>query len=183
MFRRTVAPGIELRHLEFQDAAPIFALVERNRNYLREWLPWVDHSKSSADVLEFIRKSRTQFEENQSPSCAIWAGGAICGSFGCHVIDWSSRNCSVGYWIDPACSGRGIVTACCTAILDYLFGDLGLHRVEIRCGTGNAKSCAIPERIGFHREGVAREAQGVSGRWVDLVFWSMLEDQWKSRAT
>jgi ribosomal-protein-serine acetyltransferase len=53
--------------------------------------------------------------------------------------------------------------------------------VEIRCGTGNRKSCAIPERLGFQREGVAREADWVSGRWVDLVIWSMLEDEWKKR--
>jgi len=56
-----------------------------------------------------------------------------------------------------------------------------MHRVEIRCGTGNHRSCAVPERLGFTREGVLREAQWVSGRWVDLVVWGMLEQEWKGR--
>jgi hypothetical protein len=41
--------------------------------------------------------------------------------------------------------------------------------LRARCGTGNHKSCAIPERLGFHREGMAKEAEWVNDRWVDLV--------------
>jgi ribosomal-protein-serine acetyltransferase len=64
-------------------------------------------------------------------------------------------------------------------MLDYLFDELGLHRVEIRCGTGNTRSCAIPERLGFTREGVLRQGEWVNDRWVDLVVWGMLEVEWR----
>jgi ribosomal-protein-serine acetyltransferase len=66
-------------------------------------------------------------------------------------------------------------------MLEYLFDALELHRVEIRCGTGNTSSCAIPARLGFVQEGVARESQLVSGRWIDLSIWSMLREEWRSR--
>ncbi len=59
--------------------------------------------------------------------------------------------------------------------------DLGLHRVTIECGTGNHKSCAIPERLGFVREGLIRQGEWVNDRWVDLVVWGMLEDDWRAR--
>jgi len=39
MFLRKVVPGIELRLFDLNDAETIFAVVERNRAYLREWLP------------------------------------------------------------------------------------------------------------------------------------------------
>ncbi len=39
MFRREVAPGIEIRQFEMSDAEPLFDLVERNREYLWEWMP------------------------------------------------------------------------------------------------------------------------------------------------
>ena len=60
----------------------------------------------------------------------------------------------------------------------YLFDDLALHRVTIQCGTGNQRSCAIPQRLGFTREGVMREAEWVNDRWVDLVVWGMLSPDW-----
>jgi len=178
MFHRDVAPGIEIRQFEMSDAEPLFDRIDRNREYLWEWMPWVDGTRTVDDVRDFISRAYAQFEANQGPQCGIWTDGEIAGSIGCHPIDWFHRNCSIGYWIDQARQRKGIVTSCCRTLLDYLFSEMVLHRVEIRCGTGNTKSCAIPERLGFTREGVAREAEWVGGRWVDLVVWGMLESEW-----
>ena len=70
---------------------------------------------------------------------------------------------------------------CCESFLDYLFDDLGLHRVTIHCGVANARSCAISERLGFTREGITRDGEWVNDRWLDLVPWGMLENDWRAR--
>ncbi|HWB86621.1 MAG TPA: GNAT family protein [Bryobacteraceae bacterium] len=180
-FRRVIGDGIEIRQFELADAGAVFASVERNREYLREWLPWVDATHSPDDVRRFISRSLEQFRNNQGPSAGIWLDGALNGSVGCHPIDWADRCCSIGYWLDPAHRGKGVVTRCCASLLDYLFNGVGVHRVEIRCGTGNTASCAIPARLGFTREGILYEAQWVPDRWVDLVVWGMLKQNWKGR--
>jgi len=180
-FHRTVGPGLELRQFAQADAPACFAVVERNRAYLREWLPWVDHTRSAEDVAQFISRVTAQHRDNLGPNGAIWLDGRFVGTVGCHPIDWNNRHCSIGYWIDAACQGRGIMTRCCGSLLDYLFDDAGLHRVTIQCGTGNRKSCAIPERLGFVREGMMRQAEWVNDRWVDLVVWGMLADDWFRR--
>ncbi len=181
-FRRTVADGLELRQFTLADAEPIFAKVSQNREYLRKWLPWVDRTYGPENVRQFISGAIAQFEEGRGPSAGIWCHGDICGSVGCHPIALEHRNCSIGYWIEPALQGKGLVTQCCTVLLRHLFEDRDLHRVEIRCGTGNTRSCAIPERLGFRREGVAREAEWVNDRWVDLVVWSLLRHEWQQSA-
>jgi ribosomal-protein-serine acetyltransferase len=181
MFSRTVEPGIEIRLFELKDAEPVFASVERDRAYLREWLPWVDFTTSPDDLRRFIMRVREQFSAGRGPQCGIWIDGAFSGSIGCHPIDWPNRNCSVGYWIEERYRGKGIVTRCCESFLDYLFDDLGLHRVTIHCGVANARSCAIPERLGFTREGVIRDGEWVNDRWLDLVAWGMLEHDWRAR--
>jgi ribosomal-protein-serine acetyltransferase len=181
MFSRTVAPGIEIRLFELKDAEPVFDTVERNRAYLREWLPWVDFTASPDDLRRFIARVREQFSTGRGPQCGIWIDGAFAGSIGCHPIDWPNRNCSVGYWIEERYRGRGIVTRCCESMLDYLFDELGLHRVTIHCGVENARSCAIPERLGFSREGVTRDGEWVNDRWLDLMAWGMLEHDWRAR--
>jgi RimJ/RimL family protein N-acetyltransferase len=98
------------------------------------------------------------------PNCGIWVDGGFAGSIGCHAIDWANRNCSLGYWVDATHQDKGIATKCCASILHYFFEELDLQRVVIQCATGNTRSCAIPERLGFTREGVNREAELVGRR-------------------
>lgn len=181
-FRRAVEPGLELRQIVPSDADALFGVADRNRGYLREWLPWVDKTHSAYDVREFIARITEQYESNLGPNAGIWLDGNLVGSVGAHPIDWNNRHCSIGYWLDAACQGRGIMTRCCANLLDFLFDNSGLHRITIQCGTGNRKSCAIPQRLGFAREGVMHEAEWVNDRWVDLVVWGMLDRDWfKSR--
>lgn len=178
MFRLPVAPDIELRQIVESDAQRLYALTERNREYLQEWLPWVEHTHSAEDTRNFIAGALAQYHANRGPNTVILVEGVMTGAIGCHPIDWANRNCSIGYWVDYGEQGKGIITRCCSALLGYLFDELNLHRVVIQCGTGNARSCAIPERLAFTREGIAREAEWVNDRWVDLVVWSMLAHDW-----
>lgn len=179
MFRREISPGVELRQFQLRDAGEVFASVERNRARIRQWLPWVDQTKSADDVRDFISRAIEQAESNCGPQSGIWAGGEFAGSIGCHTINWPDRSCSLGYWLDADHEGRGLITRGCAVMLDYLFDEMHLHRVEIRCGTENHRSCAVPQRLGFTREGVAREAQWVNDRWIDLVIWGILAPEWR----
>jgi len=181
MFSREVGPGVEMRLMQVRDAEPIFTVVEKNREHLRAWLPWVDATDSPAAIREFIRGALEKYRAGLELHAAVWIEGAIGGCVGHHAIDRANRSTSLGYWIDAAHQGKGIINRCCRVLLDYLFDEQGLHRVEIRCATGNLRSCAIPERLGFTREGVFREAEWVSGRFVDLVVWGLLEREWHAQ--
>jgi ribosomal-protein-serine acetyltransferase len=171
-----------MKLLETSEAKTLYAIAERNRDRLRKWLPWVDQTRSPEDVRMFILRVIEQYHSNLGPQTGIWVNGSLCGTVGCHPIDWSNRSCSLGYWIDSAQEGKGIITRCCAAMLNYIFDELGMHRAEIRCGTSNLRSCAVPERLGFTREGVARQAEWVNDRWVDLVVWGLLEEDWRRAA-
>jgi len=179
MFHIDVASGLELRQFQMSDAEELYAVADRNRDYLREWLPWVDRTHSAADMRDFIAARLEQFEAHQGPTAAIRVDGRIAGALGCHPIDWLNRNCHIGYWLDADEQGKGIMSRAVAALLDYLFDEVGLHRVTIQCGTGNHRSCAIPERLGFAHEGLVREAEWVNDRWVDLAIWGMLANDWK----
>ncbi len=180
MFRLAVTPRIELRLWDLGDAEICFEAVERNRGSLAEWLPWVDRTQSPEDIRNYIRTIVIpQFEANQGPNCSVWFAGEFAGGIGCHAIDWANRSCSVGYWLDGKFRGQGLMTQCCAGMLNYLFGELKLHRVSIRCAPGNTRSCAIPERLGFRREGLERDAEWVGGRWVDLWMWAIIESEWR----
>ncbi len=179
MFRRAVGDGIEIRLLELRHAGEIFTAVERNRQHLRRFLPWVDLTWSADDIGAFLMKALAAFAAGEEMHAGIWIAGELRGAVGHHRIDATHRSVSIGYWLDAAVEGKGVMTRCCRALLEYLFEERELHRVEIRCATENTRSCAIPARLGFTREGVLREAEWVNDRYLDLVVWSLLEPEWR----
>ena len=70
------------------------------------------------------------------------------------------------------------MTRACAAMVSYAFREWPLNRVQIRCATGNVRSCAIPQRLGFTREGVIRQSEWLYDHFVDLVLYSMLASEW-----
>jgi ribosomal-protein-serine acetyltransferase len=181
MFTRSIGNGIELRLLDEGHAADLFAAVDRNRERLRRWLGWVEHTRSVEDCRSFARAARLQFDAREALHVGIWDNERLIGGAGCRTIDWANRSTSIGYWLEAAAEGRGIATRCCEALLDHFFGELRLRRVEIRCATGNTRSCAIPARLGFTREGVLRQAEWINDHFDDLVLWSILDEEWRCR--
>lgn len=181
MFRREIHDGYYLKLLEEKHAAAIFEIVDRERAYLREWLPWVDRTAQAADTLEFIKSTREQFANNDGLTAGIWHGDEYAGTIGTHKIDWLNRKVEIGYWIASKFQGRGIISAACRLLIDDAFEEWELNRVEIHCAPANTKSCAIPKRLGFEFEGVLRQAQFVDGRYLDTNVFAMLAEDWKGR--
>ncbi len=169
----------ELRIYEEEHAEAVFAVVDRNREYQREWLPWVDSTVSVEDMREFIRRGLVQQANNDGFQAGIWYQGRFAGGIGFHYIDRLDRKTEIGYWLDASLQGKGLMTRACKVMISYAFHEYGLNRVEIHCASGNARSRAIPERLGFIQEGVLREASWLYDRFVDHVVYGMLAREWR----
>jgi ribosomal-protein-serine acetyltransferase len=182
MFRREIGDGVYLKLLEERHAPAIFALVNRDRKYLRKWLPWVDLTKQVDDTLKFVKITLVQFANNEGLCAGIWHDDEFAGTIGTHKIDRINRKVEIGYWLGSKFQGQGIVTEACRLLTDHAFHEWGLNRVEIHCAPGNKKSCAIPKRLGFELEGVLRKAQLVSGKYLDTNIYAMLARDWKRAA-
>ncbi len=71
------------------------------------------------------------------------------------------------------------MTKVCRHLCGYLFDELGLNRIEIRCAETNLKSRAVPERLGFTLEGTLREMGYTRDGWVDQRVYSLLKREWR----
>ncbi len=178
MFRAQIRDNLYLQLLEERHAAEVFSLVDQERAYLREWLPWVDATETQDDTLSFIRSTLEQFASNKGFAAGIWSGRQFSGVIGTHQLDWLNRKGEIGYWLGRSFQGQGIMTEACRAVVTHLFDDLDLHRVAIHCASGNEKSCAVAKRLGFIEEGRAREAQLLHGQFHDLRRFAMLKRDW-----
>ena len=179
MFSHRVDEEIELRLSGEQFAEEATAVIRDNVEYLKEWLPWVRDDYTVEDTLEFVRRNLRQFAANEGFSTQIVYRGRFAGNIGYNRFDWANRKTEIGYWIAPQYQGLGIVTRACRALAAHAFDVLKLNRVELYCGVGNAKSRRIPERLGFREEGVFRQSEWLHGRFIDLVGYAMLAEEWK----
>jgi ribosomal-protein-serine acetyltransferase len=161
MLNQALSDELSLVLLEPRHAEPLFRAVDENRAHLREWLPWVDATRSPDDSLAFIRRTQKQFGANAGFQTALVAGDEIAGMIGHVGIRWGHRATALGYWLAETHQGRGFMTLACRAYIDHAFRELGLNRVEIRAATENRRSRAIPGRLGFQLEGVVRDAVAV----------------------
>lgn len=181
MFPHPIGDGVFLELVEPRHAEEVFRAVDRDREYLRRWLAWVDATHGPADTLAWIRASAERTARNDGYTSVIRVDGRIAGSIGEDRVDWRKRATVLGYWLGEEFQGRGIMTAAVRAYLGHAFATRGLNRVEIRCATDNVRSCAIPERLGFTREGVLREAEWLHGRPVDHAVYGLLAREWGAR--
>ena len=171
--------GILLHPATVADTSELYALIDTNRAHLREWLPWLSPSYNLDDARLHLVERERENAARRELTCMIRQDGVLRGAVGLHRIDALHRNTSIGYWLDGAFGGRGIMTRACRALITEGFAGYGLHRIEIRCATGNVRSAAIPLRLEFREEGILRDAEWLYDRWVDLRVFSMLEQDWR----
>jgi len=169
----------ELRIFEERHAQELAELVDQNRAYLRQWLPWLDDSRTVEDSRAFIKNSLQQFANNEGAQMGIWYLRKLVGGIGYHPIDWANLKVEIGYWLAEAYQGKGLMTRACRTLVTYAFDELGLNKVEIRCATENFRSCAIPKRLGFTQEGILRDAGWQNDHFEDLVVYGMLTREWQ----
>ncbi len=181
MFKLRVDGRTALSMVELRDAQELFALTDSSRNHLREWLPWVDNVQNPSDTTNFIQAALERHAQNNGFQCCIRYDGKIAGVIGFHRIDWANRSTEIGYWLGQQYQGRGIMTNCCRVLIDYAFTEFEINRVEIRVAVGNAKSKAIPQRLGFVQEGILRDAEWLYNHFVDSAVYSVLQREWKAR--
>lgn len=78
-----------------------------------------------------------------------------------------SQSCSLGYWMGRPHAGQGYMSEVLPAMCPFLFGELGMHRIEAACLPDNEASMRLLRHVGFHEEGLARAYLKIDGRWQD----------------
>lgn len=79
----------------------------------------------------------------------------------------AARTASIGYWIDSAHAGFGLMPEACALVIDHCFSTLALHRLEINIRPENAPSLRVVHKLGFRDEGVRSGFLHIDGQWRD----------------
>lgn len=168
---------VALAFLERSDAEELLHLVNASRNSLGRWLPWVENFHTLQDAVTSIAAYDMQQKLGNGGAFGIRCleDGALAGEFILQWVDPRNLSASLGYFLGSEFEGKGLALESGRLVLKYL-KELGIHRVEISAATGNAKSNALAERLGFRKEGVAVDAEFLHGKFLDHNRWAFIFD-------
>lgn len=171
--RLEIEGEVYLRLLQPNDAAHIFELVDQNRAYLSEWLPWVEGTQSVDDTKAFLDMVEGHHATKKGVHCCIIFQDQLVGLIGLR-FNAEAYVTNIGYWLSAHVSGRGLMTRAVQTLCRYAFEHLSVERIEIRAATDNSRSWSIPERLGFTREGVLRQCEKIADRYLDHYMYSLI---------
>lgn len=101
----------------------------------------------------------------------------------CGLFAWNRRwrKCALGYELGRGAQGQAYMHEALTAALDWGFENMELNRVEAQVHPSNAASLKSLMRLGFTEEGCLREVAYWGGEYHNLLQFSVLRNEWKSR--
>lgn len=169
---------IKLKRLKESDAKNIFELVDERRESLDEFFSWTDSTNTIEDTKRFI-----VFEEGRTFQFGIYFQKILVGVLGVNDIDKYNKHCTIGYWIGTKYQNKGFCTKAVEQIVHWIFTDLQLNRIEIRCAENNFKSQRIPKKLNFEYEGMLKEAEYIRNHFVNLKVYGLLKKNWQKKKT
>jgi RimJ/RimL family protein N-acetyltransferase len=97
-----------------------------------------------------------------------------------HIGGWMyGRICmEIGFALVPSERGKGYGTEAIKMMVDYLFLEKDIARVQAPAATGNIASQKALEKAGFSKEGLMRKLWFARGEYVDQYLYSILREEW-----
>ena len=170
--------NIRLELTAEKHAEGLLDALNKSRQKLAEFLPWVDSMQSVDDFKHYLRNCEALHNEKKEVSFVIMFNDKIVGRIGLHHLNLQNKIGAIGYWLTEKAEKKGIITKSCKRLISFGFNEFDLNRIEIKCATTNSKSQAIPIKLNFFKEGILRQAELVNNKFLDLYVYSMLKQDW-----
>ena len=168
-----VDDSIRLKELGLDDVEAIFNSIINERDYLDEWLPFVEFTHEISYTSRFVENYLNS--DKSDATFAIYYQHQFVGIIGLKNTDPVNKKTEIGYWLSESYQHRGIITLSCKALINYAFDRLQINRIQLKAATGNLKSQQVAQRLGFSKEGIERDGELHARGFVDLVVFSLLK--------
>lgn len=105
--------------------------------------------------------------------------GECIGQIAYFLVDTKNNFAEIEYCIGTDFQCRGFATEAAKAVIEYGFEKIQLHKVQICHKSINVPSRRVIEKCGFCYEGTLRDYFYMNGRYVDRLYYSILESEYK----
>jgi len=176
-------PRLRIRGLERDDAEAVFAMCSNPQ--MTDFTLWETHVTLD-DSLQFVRDyaSARYRERVPEPLGITWRNDPnqrIIGTLGGFWVSQPNGTMELGYAIAAPCWGMGLATEASSALINYLFEQFPIERLQARSMAPNQASIRVLEKLGFQFEGTQRSLICRRGAYWDVSIFAILRPEWQAR--
>jgi ribosomal-protein-alanine N-acetyltransferase len=182
MYRQTIyeTDRLYLKILKPNYCRQVLDYYIRNHNFLKEWEP-----KRPRDFYTLAYQKRQLRDEYQlfkrRKLIRFWIFkkednkliGNICIS---NIVMGNFKSCYMGYKLDCEEINKGYMTEAIKKVVDVMFSEYGLHRIEANVVPRNIRSLKVMKKLNFEEEGYSKRYLEINGKWEDHVHFAIYED-------
>jgi ribosomal-protein-alanine N-acetyltransferase len=171
-----------LRPYRRRDAEAWSTVRRGNEEWLAPWEPnspglWEDVNSPAAYRWVYRDHRRSVRDGSGMPFAIVFREGLrerFVGhiSLG-NIVRRAFGSAHVGYWVDRAVAGRGIVPTALALLTDHAFGPGALHRIEVNIRPENRASRRVVEKLGFREEAYHPRYMFIDGAWRDHLGYAL----------
>jgi [ribosomal protein S5]-alanine N-acetyltransferase len=179
---RLSAGPVGLRPPRLRDGRAWGEIRLRNELWLTKWEPSSTHAWGERNAMTawppLVSALRKAARAGTMLPFVITYNGKLVGQVNVsNIVHGVLRSCTVGYWVDQAVAGRGIVPTALALTIDHCFGEVGLHRVEVDIRPENTASLRVVEKLGLRREGYYERFLDIDGDWRDHLAFAVTAEE------
>jgi [ribosomal protein S5]-alanine N-acetyltransferase len=165
---------LNIRQLKLSDVQALHELRMKNKEFFQQYQPIKPESYYSYE----IQKEETEREFNDDGSYIFGVflreTGELIGRIAFTSISRGPfQNANIGYFIGSEYNGKGFATRSVKYAIDFVFGNLDLHRIQAGVMPKNIGSIHVLEKAGFRYEGLAKRYLQINGVWEDHKIYAI----------
>jgi len=132
--------------------------------------------KEAGESRKLIQHFESRFQDKKGIrwGISLKKQNEIIGTIGFNNFSKSHR-ATIGYDLQPAFWGKGIMKEVLTKVLDFGFHELEVNRIEAEVMKGNKQSVKLLEKMGFINEGLLRDWMFWEGKHYDMHMFALLK--------
>jgi ribosomal-protein-serine acetyltransferase len=177
--RISIDEDLYLAILQPLDVQDIFNTIINEKEYLGRWLPFVASTHEFKDTENFVTQAIHVATQIPQYVFTIRYQEQFAGLLGMTSTDVQNQKTELGYWLAEAYQKKGIMTKSITELCRWIFTELPINRIQIKCAVHNSPSQKIPLVLNFHLEGVERDGELLTKDvFTDLNIYSLLKKDW-----
>ncbi|MES2124912.1 MAG: GNAT family protein [Gemmatimonadota bacterium] len=166
--------GTRLRSLTPEDASQLLGILDADRATFDRWLRWSAGVTTTPTARAFIEQALQREADGNGFHLGLWIGETLVGGVPCWSLDPVHHVAEIGYWLSAGARGAGTATTATRKVIEFLFTEWGVNRVEMQCRIENVASRRLAERVGGQLEGIRRQSHLVAGAYRDHAVYSVL---------
>ena len=171
---------VTVRPLAHGDARDWKAARKANADWLRPWDATVPPGGAARPTTfrALVRRLDRLARSGECMPFAIEVDGRFAGQVTVNnIVRGSAQFASVGYWLDRAFAGRGVMPLAVAMVIDHCFAAAGLHRIEVAIRPENSNSLRVVEKLELHEIGYAPRFLHIDGDWRDHRLYAVTVEE------